>query len=53
MVRWLRREVASPIRIDAKLVKRADSIVLKRYQDGLVVSSWRVRNLSSGYRKDI
>ena len=53
VVRWLGREVASPIRTDAKLVKRADSNVLKKYQDGLVVSSWRVRNLSSGYRKDI
>ena len=42
--RWLRREIASLPRIDAKLVKRAGSDVLKGYQDGLVVSSWRVQS---------
>ena len=51
--RWLRREAASLPSIDAKLVKRADFDVLKGYSDGLVVSSWRVRKLSSRYRKDV
>lgn len=48
---WLRFEVAGGSKIDCKLMKRVGFDVLEEYDVGLVVRSWRIWSLSSGYRK--